>query len=1391
MKKKLLITLIALCTILFAFGAISVFAAENTTEFFGGDGTENNPYIIGKKEHLNNVRNYPDACFELVVDLAFEEADFAEGGDFYNQGNGWDPIGTEELPFSGTFNGNNHIISGLKKIVSVTQSVTGGLFAYNDGAISDLTITESRFNIESSVRDTIVYAGGIAGYNTGDIINCKYSSYIHGGVIYWNFGGTPLSGKVFVGGIAGFNTGNVIGCINNATIQTSVSGSYDYSGGIVGYNEGNIKNCDNSGELLYSGYYGGGIAGYNSGTIENSDNLNLVDAGANSPYTGGIVGDNSGKILGCKNIGYVYGDLLDSSSIVYTGGIAGINNSQIENCENSGHVSVISRGTGGGSVVKHYMYVGGIVGINNSTIKLCKQTGEVQSTPKYTNTNYKQQRIDVYSYTGGIAGTNDGEILCCYNSNLIKIFKNTDNGEIRGDGYGWAGGIAGINNSKISNCFNLGEIMSDSSKTAYLGGISGQNTSKIDCCYTMNRYPISACSSSKIGYALGETTNNITDTYYLYDNEADIDEYGIPCTIEQLCDKNTFNSFDFANVWDFDDNISLPTLKGVSLVIVGNTEEFAGGTGYIYSPYLIETPTQFNNIRKYPSANYKITKDIVFKSSDFASSGEFYNNGDFWIPIDEFSGVLEGQGYTISGLKTSKGGIFKTNNGSIKGLHIKSCTFDKTYSGSIAISNYGTISDIKTFSDTNILSASDDNAGGIAGYNSGRIKNCENNIVISANTADAGGIAGCSIGIIENCINNADITASSGMAGGIAGDVNGNILECINHGNISGLNYAGGIAGYCKGNSIISCCRNTGLVENFSRTYHSGSRSQVYAGGVVGCGYDAVIQYCYNSGTIRAKGFMDMLSTYSGGISAAGGKITDSYNTGTITSVEPYCSYVGGISGSSSGMVNCYNIGEITPAKAQYLSNVGAIVGQGTSTDSCYYLNNYTKGTGNGTDDAIKCTLQEMALKETFSTFDFDTIWFTDSLRGYAYPMLRNNSEFSVISSIELVGDVITPIKTKINQAPDVSHLTIEITYADGEVLSITADKTMINPENYSSIGEYNIPLEYCGVKSSQTIPIVVLDKEAIGIEVSKLPNKTQYIVGEDFDTDGIEVVLVYDNGEKVPIEYDSISGYDSSVGKKTMVVIYGDKSTNFEVEVSECISISLTSKPNKLTYVQGQPINPQGGIIKATLSNGKTLVYDLSIAQVTYPTDSIGTVVATVKAFDKTTTFNITTTERIITNMSIHTEPDKIIYFIGDAFDATGGLLKIDFESEDDYYELIPIEANMISGFDSSVVGYPTLSIQYKGFQNSLLIRVRKFDSSLAQLSLNQEGNDIVVSHENIPDSAIVYVAQYDSIGRMLTMHTAYDGMKIKAETDMHQTYAFLWNKNNISPYCEKVTLK
>lgn len=74
--------------------AVSLSAkAADADAFAGGSGTSEDPYLIETKAHLNNVRNYLDAHFKMIADITFTDADFAEGGDFYNDGQGWEPIG--------------------------------------------------------------------------------------------------------------------------------------------------------------------------------------------------------------------------------------------------------------------------------------------------------------------------------------------------------------------------------------------------------------------------------------------------------------------------------------------------------------------------------------------------------------------------------------------------------------------------------------------------------------------------------------------------------------------------------------------------------------------------------------------------------------------------------------------------------------------------------------------------------------------------------------------------------------------------------------------------------------------------------------------------------------------------------------------------------------------------------------------------------------------------------------------------------------------------------------------------------------------------------------------------------------------------------------------------
>ncbi len=214
----------------------------------------------------------------------------------------WTPIGDNGKRYEGTFNGNNHTVSGLylnnkKDFVGLFSSV------YNNGTVKNVGVIHSYFNGDW-------YIGGIAGYNyNGTIIN----SYNAGAV----------NGNKNVGGVAGLN---YEGTITNSYNTGAVNGT-DSIGGVVGYNEkGTITNSYNAGAVNGTdSYYIGGVAGENNnGTITNSYNTGTVNG---TEDVGGVVGYNyNGTITNSYNTGAVTG-------AEDVGGVAGYNpsNSSIEN----------------------------------------------------------------------------------------------------------------------------------------------------------------------------------------------------------------------------------------------------------------------------------------------------------------------------------------------------------------------------------------------------------------------------------------------------------------------------------------------------------------------------------------------------------------------------------------------------------------------------------------------------------------------------------------------------------------------------------------------------------------------------------------------------------------------------------------------------------------------------------------------------------------------------------------------------------------------------------------------------------------------------------------------------------------------------------------------------
>jgi len=87
---------------------------EANAQFSGENGTENNPYIITTAAELAQLATYVNAANEAFNSCHYKLGDNIDLSS-YQSGQGWTTIGIEENNcFSGVFDGNNKIITGLK-----------------------------------------------------------------------------------------------------------------------------------------------------------------------------------------------------------------------------------------------------------------------------------------------------------------------------------------------------------------------------------------------------------------------------------------------------------------------------------------------------------------------------------------------------------------------------------------------------------------------------------------------------------------------------------------------------------------------------------------------------------------------------------------------------------------------------------------------------------------------------------------------------------------------------------------------------------------------------------------------------------------------------------------------------------------------------------------------------------------------------------------------------------------------------------------------------------------------------------------------------------------------------------------------------------------------------
>lgn len=702
--------------------------------------------------------------------------------------------------------------------VSKHVGAAGGIAGYNTGDIKDVTASDSVIagdadgsdstgNLNSTILAT---AGGIAGVNDGKIQNVTADSAI-----------TANQDTTYsLGGIAGVNRTGAIDSAYNTGVTHGEYGDGNITsnsvGGIAGVNTGSISNVYNGADIT-GGKYVGGVVGYNhkltnsynSGEITNAVNAGDIladftytdDQGQQHyyEYTGGLAGYNAGTISGGRNTGEIYGGN-------YVGGMVGGNaaGAELTNLSNSVFASITGES-----------YVGGIAGQNY---------GSINATDSAIN-NYG--KVYGQHYVGGIAGANEnGGTIANTISSITLHVKNPN----ESDKATYFGGVVGQNSGTINGATNKSSVDVAAEGATYVGGIIGQNTKTGELQGTiLNEGKVSGLSN--VGGIIGENKNTSI-----------LDNGGKPRLT--ISNKGNVIAADGGAAGIFYDNESV--INNVDLINEGTVtggsvdDSVTGGlfginTGDITNSTLTNTGTV---------AGEGTVGGLIGNNSGSASGSVFTNDGkvEGKYKVGGLFGINSGSFNTSSLINTVNaqvtgkrevGGLIGVNSGNIEGGRLEAngpngyykyqiynngtinVTEEGTYIGGLFGTNSG---EVKAAYNTGVINAGQSsNVGGIAGVNEqgGKLDQVFNTVMTGVddegNTVygtitgkdNVGGLVGTNSGTLSNAYNTTDVSGTTNVGNAVGRneanatvnnvyDVNntGNRLIAENNGNVTG-SYSG------------------------------------------------------------------------------------------------------------------------------------------------------------------------------------------------------------------------------------------------------------------------------------------------------------------------------------------------------------------------------------------------------------------------------------------------------------------------------------------------------------------------------------------------------------------------------------------------------------------------
>ena len=777
--------------------------AQTASQPSVGNGSTRNPYEISTAAELAWFRDYVNGgklsvCAKLTADIDLK--DFCHAADASKEELSWEPIGNYSNKYTGTFDGNGHIISNL--YIKVQRRGVGFFGYMEDGTIKNIVFDNAQ--VENTGNDYhYPLTGIVVGATFGTLQNLKTLKNC-----------SVKSGAKTLGGIAGTITGSCSNLENNATVSGrnkvgGIAGSFSGSTLSSCVNNGMVKE-DRSGEC-------GGIVGYIAyGTIEDCANY--------------------GNVTGTNEIGGIVGYAQDNSTIKSTLSIGDITSEE----SRAGIIVGYARSINASNMLAYS---------NNAklTINGTKQEGDNFKTVGEGNLGIASgSTLDEIIKGFTQEQLKSGVVAYLLQQNASTKAKWGQNLAKDGDIYPVIGSEYQVYADNVTYNCKTKEVVTGSFTNTITSPVIKYQHGKIDHHAAINATCTEAgtkeywqCQDCQRKYSDEPLTKELTDvTQPALGHINNVDGYCSRCQPYGV--KPSLES----GVYQIEKPCHLVWFRNyVNGTIVDEGEK--AGTAH-------------------PTASAKLTANIDLKGYCYAADKTQSLNELSWVPIgninNAYKGTFDGNGKTISNLYINASqenmGLF----GYILDSTIKNLTLEDA--NVTNMSNYTGILVGKTFAENTLQNIKisgtcevngGDYTGGIAGEHGGKAYNCVNHATVQG-TETVGGLfgryySGNFVTSITACANYGKVTATKTNVGGLVGlNENGTIQDCANYGNVtSTVRKVGGLVGDFKMGTIQDCA-NYGDVKGAYQV-----------GGMVGYATDGMIRNVFCYGSIDATQY-----TYSG-----------------------------------------------------------------------------------------------------------------------------------------------------------------------------------------------------------------------------------------------------------------------------------------------------------------------------------------------------------------------------------------------------------------------------------------------------------------------------------------------------------------------------------------------